>query len=130
MAPTRSQELPSDLQNQLLGLQRAIEVFREHDREASSILIQVFLIIATTDPHTLTMGDLGKRLQVAQASMSYNIARLGAESQDRLRKRIGDSRLGLVEMRQDLMDKRRYTLGLTRQGRNLASAMGQALPRN
>lgn len=128
MAAQRTRELPNDLTGQLQGMYRAIETFREHDREATLILLQIFLTIATAEDHTLTMADVSKRLEVAQASMSYNIARLGAVSQERLRARVGADRLNLVEMRQDLLDKRRFTLGLTRQGRNLASAIAAALP--
>lgn len=106
---------------------RAIETFREYDPAGSMILLQVFLVIATVEDHTLTMADISKRLEVGQSTMSYNLARLSS-THERLRARVGDARLGLVEIRQDLMDRRRFTLGLTRAGRNLATAISNALP--
>lgn len=126
MPQKKTPELPTGTQTQLLRMRQAIELFREHEREPSGIMIQVFLTIATAEAHSLTGSEIMKRLQISQASMSYNAARL-LNSTELLKDRVGENRMGLIEMEQDPSDKRRFTFALTRQGRNLASALSEAL---
>lgn len=109
-------------------MRRATEAFREHDPAAATVLLQTFLIIASHPDRTLTQADLAKAVNVKQASMSHNIARLATKpSSSGAVPRHGGEHLGLITIDIDPSDARRKTLRLTAAGRNLASEMGRIL---
>lgn len=109
----------------LLRFHRAVETFREHDPAASTILLQVFVIVANHPPHSLTPTEVARKLNIKQASMTHNVSRLGSGGREG--PRLGGDYLGLIETRAHPTDGRQNTLGLTAKGRNLAGAMARSL---
>ena len=102
---------------------RAIERFREYEPEASAILLQVFTTIAIAGEWELTAGQIAERLGVSQPTVSNNLTKLGIGNDKQRRRLSDDARLHLVQMRQDLTDRRRFPLALSREGNNLWRTM-------
>lgn len=125
MAPDK--KLNNDPFTPLLGLYRASDLFREHDPMASVILMQAFVLIASNPDNTLSGKELADRLNIKEASMSHNIARLGGRPGRSDKPRNGGEPLGFVSVDIDPRDARRKTLKLTAMGRTLASQMGLAI---
>ena len=110
------------LDRNLLLIRQAVSLFREHDKQASAILMESFLLIATRPPFSLSQRDIASQAGISEASVNHIIARLGRGPNG---PRLGGETLKLVEVRDDPVDGRRKVIGLTSLGRNLAAAMGR-----
>lgn len=110
--------------NALQRMHRATELFRQHDPNVTAALVEAFLTIASAPDSTLTQKDVATRLGVQEATMSQIILRLGTGKPTAPR---NGKALGLVMREGDPLDGRANRLKLTAQGRNLATAMTNAI---
>lgn len=96
------------------GLVRVLEAFRELDPDLPIQYAVSFLTIARADDGGISVGELAKRLGIAQSSASRNIAALSAWHS------FGKPGLDLVESREDPRERRRKIVTLTPKGAALA----------
>lgn len=111
--------------NLLKRVYAAIELFREEDPKVAVNLLQVFLLVATSEPDDLwTARDLEAELGLRNSSISLNLAKLGnaADASPAEDNRV-TKYLDLVVASRDTKDFRRAPISLTSKGRRLVEAM-------
>ncbi len=113
-SPTADSTAEQSSASGLDGLVRVLEAFRELDPDLPIQYAVSFLTIARADDGGISVGELAKRLGIAQSSASRNIAALSAWHS------FGKPGLDLVESREDPRERRRKIVTLTSKGAALA----------
>lgn len=88
-------------------------MFRAMDSEMQLQTVMTFIVVASKDPRPVTMSDLGKRLGVAQSSVTRNVQALSGTN------RHGKRGHGMLHSWVDSKDRRVKMVELTPQGRRI-----------
>lgn len=94
----------------ITNLINAIEHFRFIDSGMHAQAMIIFLQVAKDDPEPIAMSELSERIGITQASVSRNVALLS--SLTRYKTKGPD----LLEAYEDVMERRRKLVKLTRRG--------------
>ena len=92
------------------NLIKAIEHFRFIDSGMHAQAMIIFLHIAKSNPEPVAMSDLSERIGITQASVSRNVALLSSLT------RYKTKGPNLLEAYEDVMERRRKLVKLTRRG--------------
>lgn len=106
---------------ELTRMRDAMEIIRALHPTIPAQTITVFLTVAVTKGHTISMGDLGERLDMAQSSVSRNVQLLSKLNRHK------EPGMDLVQWEIDPQDYRRRIVSLTKKGRVIAERMKELL---
>jgi DNA-binding MarR family transcriptional regulator len=97
-------------------LARSLDCFQAMDPQMPLHFVQTFLFVAQR--HSCTYAEIEKAMNLTNSSVSRTLNALGHRHRD------GDRGLGLIEIYIDPGEGRRYRARLTKQGKILASQLG------
>jgi DNA-binding MarR family transcriptional regulator len=117
MTQTKS-ELPPDQHVTLRAYNEALKPFHKLRDTMPLQYVSTFLLIAADEHQNVT--EYAKRSKISQSLMSRHVADLGAVN------RYHKKGFGLVELYEDVMDRRNKLVRLTAKGKDIVGEMCEA----